>query len=332
MADEVPVVLDGLVYRARGYGPELAAGGVTAIHVTVCDFQAEFHEALDAIAAWYGRVQLDGRLRLVRHGNDLAAAAAAGQVAVILGMQNARPVGTNLERIALLKALGVHVIQLTYMHRNYFGDGCLEPEGSGISLLGRQAVREMQRCGVSVDLSHVGRRTTLEALALAERPMLFTHANCRALCENARNKSDEEIRALAATGGVMGISPYANFLWQGPGHPRPSLDDYVAHIEHVAELVGIDHVGFGTDSPVGLPRQEIDDFIHMMNTTYSDWLGPYIQHVGATYECRYADGFVGHADVPNLRRRLRERGFIAEEVAKVLGGNFQRVLCQSWGE
>lgn len=324
------VVLDGLVYRSQGYGEELAAGGVHAFHVTAWPFQADFEQALDHVAEWHRRIERDPRLRLIRTVDDFYAAIAAGQAGVVLGTQNARPIGSNLDRVRLFKMLGVNIVQLTYMERNFYGDGCLEPEPAGLSRLGRLLVRELQRCGITVDLSHVGRRSALEAVSLAEAPMLFTHANCKAICDVARNKTDEEIKAVAATGGVIGISCYGRFLWRGPGHPRPTLDDYIAHLEHVIDLVGIDHVGVGTDSPVGLPRTEIDAFIQMMNTTYADFLGPYLNHIGSTFEDRYAQGFLGAADFPKLRRRLLDRGYDAGSIAKILGGNFVRAFRETW--
>ena len=244
------LIIDGLNFHGDGDPGVLKNASITAVNMTVSHFEADFEEALDGMAPWLAVLrQSEQGWRLVRRAGDIEACHADGATGLIMGWQNLRPVADNLDRLVLLHDLGLRVAQLTYNRRNLLGDGCLETEDGGLTSLGREAVGMMNVLGMAIDLSHVGQRTSIEAAEASARPVLATHANARSITPTLRNKSDDAIRAIAATGGVIGISIYGPMCWDGDSSRHPSLDDFMRHIEHAAALAGIDHVGLGTDLP-----------------------------------------------------------------------------------
>ena len=183
------LVIDGLSYYCDGNTEALRAGGVDALNVTVCHFEADYRETCDRIAGWLARTrQPDSEWRLIEKGSDFSAAKKAGQIGIVMGWQNMRPVEDDLDRLVMFHKLGVRIMQITYNYRNFLGDGCLETDGAGLSVLGRDAVRLMNDLGIAIDLSHVGERTSFDAIELSTKPVLATHANAKALVDLARNK------------------------------------------------------------------------------------------------------------------------------------------------
>lgn len=325
------IVIEGLVYRCEGYDDAAKEGGLTAVHTTVCAFHAGFREALDAIAATLARLQQNrDKWMLAESTSDILKAKREGKVSIILGFQSAKPIEDNLGNLYLFQKLGVRIIQLTYNERNFVGDGCLERTNSGLSRFGVSLVKAMNKLGILIDLSHVGERTTMDAIEHSEAPVVFTHANSRALSENPRNKSDEQIKALANKGGVIGISAYGPICWDERKGIPPTMDDVVAHIDYVVNLVGVDHVGLGNDYPMGVPRPIMDQIINSTNASYPQMNGEYNRIVGSGYEQRYAKGFESLAKFPNVTRALVQRGYSAEDISKILGGNFFRVFNEVW--
>jgi membrane dipeptidase len=215
-------------------------------------------------------------------------------------------------------------VQLTYNELNALGAGCTERVDSGLSDFGVEVVQRMNDLGMLVDLSHCGVRTTLDAIEVSKKPVLFSHTNCRALNDNMRCKTDEQIRKLAAKGGVMGVTTVNFFV---SNKARSTLDDFIAHIEHVTRLVGIDHVGIGSDSAIGGWRQS-----YPTEKAFWDFHGQFKFKPGA--DVRWPP-FIEEIDVPEkfhlIRRRLAQRGFSPADLAKILGGNFLRVYREILG-
>ncbi|MDX2060808.1 MAG: membrane dipeptidase, partial [Gemmatimonadales bacterium] len=220
--------------------------------------------------------------------------------------------------------LGIRQIQLTYNELNALGAGSTERSDVGLSDFGVDVVHRMNELGMLVDLSHCGIKTTLDAIEVSKKPVIFSHSNCRALNDNMRCKTDEQIRKLAAKGGVMGITTVNFFV---SNKPRSTLDDFIAHIEHVVKLVGIDHVGIGTDSSipgwrVNFPTEKI----------FWDFHNQFKFKPGA--DVRWPP-FIEELDVPEkfhvIRRRLLQKGFSTADVGKVLGGNFLRIYREILG-
>ncbi len=320
------VVIDMCSFYFRGYSEQIAASGATALTLTVPETCADFDEAVAELAHHQRMIDADPvRLTLARRPGEIAAAKAGGRVALIFGFQNGRPIGDDLRRIRTFWELGLRVLQLTYNEHNQFGDGCLVPRDAGLTPLGRRAIREMNDTGIVVDLTHVGYRTSRDAVEASAQPVIISHANPRALADNPRNLPDDLIKAVAATGGVVGACGWGPVCWRG-GPRRPGVDDLVAHIDYLVNLVGIDHVGFGTDSPaagIGTVAEHAAE----INRAYPQVVGGFVAQFGTGLEGRYA---VPTERLPLLTEALLQRGYPEDGIGKIMGGNFLRVFRDVW--
>lgn len=261
--------------------------------------------ALGWMAAW--NHLLSGRpdcFLKVASAADLARAKACSLLGIVLGFQNSDHF-RKVDDVFHFHRLGQRVSQLTYNEKNALGCGCKVPADSGLSPYGAAVVRAMNRAGMAVDLSHCSDRTCLDAIAVSQRPVLVTHANCRTLVDHPRCKPDAVIRALAAKGGVMGITTVPAFVRQGRG---ATFEDLLDHFDHVARLVGVEHVGLGSDTDL-------------------DVLDPGTGRVRPLYAVA---GLDHPRRVFELAEGLLRRGYGEKDVELVLGGNFARVLHEIW--
>ena len=319
------IVIDGLNvsnWNSPAVYQSLHAGAVTAINATIAVWEG-YQETMDHIAGWLRRFEeYSDTLMPARTVDDILLAKQEGKAGVILGWQNASPIGNDLDRLALFHALGVKIIQITYNERNLLGNGCYERTDEGLSSFGVDAVKEMNRLGILVDLSHVGDRTTLEAIELSEQPVACTHANARSFFNHVRNKTDDALKLLTEKGGVVGANAFPPFLPRGF---ESTLEDYVDAIDDLVERVGIDHVGIGTDFTQDQPKG------------FFEWL---FAQQGTKYQERplaYPDPLVHPKDIEtpdkfsNVAAALLRRGYQAEDVNKVLGGNWLRLFRRVWG-
>ena len=318
------VVIDGTSFFCRD-AERLLAAGVTAINTTTPWPDDDLETATWRIEEYYALVRRELGLAIVERAEDILRIKREGRAGIILACQNARPIGSRLERVETLWRLGVRTIQLTYNTRNFVGDGVFEDTDAGLSKFGRQVVREMNRVGILVDLSHVGRRTSLEAIEISEKPCVFTHSNPHALVPVPRNITDEQIKAVAATGGLVGCSSFPPLVWKGGG--PPTLDDFVDCIDYLVNLVGVDHVAIGTDSEASKGAYP-PELRASLRRAYSGTTGTFHQQFP---QGSPLDGLEdGLGDWPNITRRLLERGYRPDDVRKIIGGNFFRVVQEVW--
>ena len=322
------IVIDGLnvsnwdspaVFRSLGNG------GVTAINATIAAWEG-FQETLDQVAGWMVRFsQHESELLQVQAVGDIEKAKREGLVGVILGFQNASPIENDLDRLALFYGLGVRVIQLTYHERNLLGNGCYERADGGLSTFGVDAVAEMNRLGVLIDLSHVGPQTTLEAIKMSEKPVACTHANAKSYHDVPRNKTDEALKLLAEKGGVTGVTPITTFLRTGTAS---TLNDYIDAVEHMVELIGIDHVGIGTDFT---QDQTTSFWTYIGSQQGTKFPAPYIDpSVDYTEVHPYPTGLETPDEMPDIAGALLDRGYSPTDVTKILGGNWLRLFREVW--
>ena len=271
------------------------------------------------MAAWQGFVARNADLFfLVDKAADLDRAKPEKKIAVITGVQNAEHFRTPAD-VKMFYDLGQRCAQLTYNSQTLIGSGATERVDGGVSDFGASIIAAMNAAGMLVDVSHCGDRTTLDAIDISKGPIAFTHSNCRALNNHPRLKTDEAIKKLAAKGGVMGITGVRNFVW--PTEPT-TIDNIVDHIDHVAKLVGIEHVGVGTDSDLN----------------GDDDMAPAIRaQLLAYYKSSYAfrdkldiEGFDHPKKIYDLTEAMIRRGYSDANIQAVLGGNFRRLLGIVW--
>lgn len=250
-----------------------------------------------------------------------------GKLVIGFHSQETRPIGEDLKRIEGLYALGVRHMLLAYNVRNLVADGCAEPADAGLSNFGRQVVREMNRVGMIVDCSHTGRRSSLEAIELSERPVIFSHSNAYSVCPHIRNIRDEQIRACAARGGVIGVNGVGGFL----GDVEARTESVFRHIDYIATLVGPLHVGLGTDYVKIFPRNDHPAVWKAINATQKPWPDPAnawpnptgTQVRGADSRCFAPEQLV------ELIELMLARGYSTDVVKGIVGSNFRRVYSDA---
>ena len=326
------IVIDGLMFYGDGATDGLIGAGVDAVSITVYDFEADFELACDRIAGWRQVLnQPDDKWRLIETVSDIQLAHDDGKAGLIMSSQNCRPISDQCDRFDLFHRLGLRIMQLTYNTRNYLGDGCLESEDGGLSSLGRQAVKRMNDLGIAIDLSHVGERTTLMTAEASAQPVLVTHSNAKAIANWPRNKSDDVIRAVAASGGIIGVSIYGPLLWNGDPTRGPSLADFIQHAEYIADMVGMEHVSFGTDLFAVTDEPAYCKDVNMVEEHSNPAAAVYAQAFDDTMMGRYPADCRGLAELPNLTAALVDAGWPEDDIRGLLGGNLMRALGQIWG-
>jgi membrane dipeptidase len=309
---------------------DVRASGLTAVNLTVGsvgNYAKDYDAAIESIAHWDAEILAHpDTLMRFRDARDFAEAKRSGRLAIIYGFQDATPFGEDLERLDTFRNLGVRIVQLTYNRRNLVGDGCLEPGDAGLSLFGRDLVERMNARDVLVDLSHCGRRTTDEGIALSKKPVAITHTGCAAISDLPRNKPDATLRRLADAGGVAGIylMPYLRTSGQ------PMAADVVAHIEHALDVCGEDHVGIGTDGAISAV-QLTDEY----KKAFADEIAARRkQGVSAPGETTAVYTFIPDLNTPRrfetIASLLSRRGKSDRVIEKVLGGNFLRLFSETW--
>lgn len=258
-----------------------------------------------------------------RSAADIRNAKAAGKTSVMLNFQNA-PIDGELDNIDMFHGLGIRTMQVTYNERNLLGDGSTERTNAGLSDFGIAAVHRMNEVGILVDSSHSGAQTTMDAITYSKRPPIISHSNCAALNEHPRTKSDEIIRALAKKGGVMGLTTVNTMVKR---EFPVTMEDWLNHVDHIVKLVGVDHVGFGTDTLIrGWPTdpKQKQEFLD----AYGE---PYFK---SSYRFRYPFGTEGMNDAKKWRYAtagLIKRGYKEADILKILGGNWLRIIADVVG-
>lgn len=307
--------------------------GITAVNVTIsgggggATGAAAFESTVRHIAFVEREIAThpDAFLQ-VRSVADIRQAKEGGKLGLINGFQDATMLESDVSRVDVFDDLGVRVIQLTYNVRNLVGDGCLEPGNAGLSNFGRAVVSRMNTLGILVDLSHCGRRTTLDAIAASTGPVAVTHSGCAAIADLPRNKTDEQLKALADQGGVIGI--YTMPFLRRSGQPMAA--DFVRHLEHAIQVCGEDHVGVGSDNsitPLDLTpafRVEHADFVRARRR----------MGIGAPGEDENVFNHVPDLATPRRMEQIADalaaRGHSSARIEKVLGQNWCRLFGEVW--
>jgi membrane dipeptidase len=247
--------------------------------------------------------------------DDILETVAQNKAAVFLSFQETIPFEENLTLIGLWYELGVRYASLAYNIRNSVGDGCAEPGNAGLSLFGRDVIREMNRVGMIVDGAHSGHRTTMEAMEICEAPFMFSHTNIYAVHPHFRNIRDDQIKACAKTGGVIGITGCGEYM----GEEEPRAETMFRHIDYVAHMVGPEHVGFGFDYVKTYKRFYDTAVIPRKNL----WPLP---PGGERRYCKFLDP-EKLLDVVEL---MLKHGYTEKDIRCFLGDNFVRLARAAW--
>ena len=247
-----------------------------------------------------------GQMKLILHREDLPTEPTPNCVHFVLSFEGGRPLENRLEHLRNFYQLGLRAMQITWNLRNELADGVKEERtGGGLSEFGVAVVKEMDRLGMVIDLAHISRAGWFDVLKVASGPVCCSHSNCKNVFHHFRTVDDEQIKALAQTGGVMGINAIATMV-----ATEPTLDKLVDHISHIADLVGIDHVGLGLD------------FVKDDGPLFPE------DEIFGVGQNRLIPDFENEDDLINITDCMVRRGFAETDISKVLGGNFLRVLRQ----
>jgi membrane dipeptidase len=259
---------------------------------------------------------------VIRTLNDISSAKRDSKVGLVFGLEAATPIENELDRLDVLFGLGLRQIGIAYSDANALGSGLSEKVDAGLTNFGRRAVRRMNQVGLAIDISHSSDQTGIDVCAASEQPVFMTHAGARAVWETSRMKSDDVLRAVAETGGVIGMSaaPHTTLSHE---HPRHSILSVMDHFLYCADLVGIEHVAFGPDTLYGDHVQLHQVFGHLLRV--ADLGGPSYEKVD------YVDGLENPTEnFTNITEWLVQRGFSDDDIAAVLGANIIRALEAIW--
>ncbi|MEO0636132.1 MAG: membrane dipeptidase [Pseudomonadota bacterium] len=320
-------VIDGLQYAnwSQKIFKEMRAGGVDAVHVTIT-YHEDFRETVANIQRWNRFFELYPDLIFQGcEADDIARARETGRTAIFFGSQNPSCMEDDIGLVEVLYRLGLRFMQLTYNNQSLLASGCYEAEDTGLTRMGREVVAEMNRVGLVVDMSHSAERSTLEAIEHSSRPITISHANPADWHPALRNKSDEVIRALTETGGMLGFSLYPHHLQGGSGC---TLSAFCEMIARTAERYGVAHLGIGSD----LCQDQPDSVVEWMRV--GTWTKKVDFGEGSADNPGFPampDWFVGNPDFPNIARGLRDVGFSDPEVDGLMGGNWLRFFKESFG-
>jgi len=251
------------------------------------------------------------------------------RVAAFYGRQDANFLNGNLDTLPIYYELGLRIIQPIHMGRNIFADACEEKNPGGLSKLGVRLVEKMNELNILFDASHLSLKSSMDGIEVSKFPVC-THSNARGVCDNPRNRTDEEIKAIAEKDGVMGVVPFPAFTkWTRTEiGERPNMEDLLDHVDYIADLVGINHVGAGLDLIEGWPIERHLARAHdTLRVPIEVWGRPPPDGIVI-----YNEGLETIDKFPNLAVGLVARGYSDTEVAGVLGENWLRVFKRAWGE
>ena len=324
---EEAIVFDGIVIT-RGWNQAsfdaLAKSGYTGFNASLGG-SGNLRSALKALLEWRRRIKKNpDKLIYATSAEDFIQAKKEGRVAVMLGFQNANMLENSIDNLDILYQSGARWIQLTYNQRNFLGDGCTERTNAGLSDFGVAAVERMNDLGIVIDLSHCGRQTTNDGIKFSKSGVSINHSMCEALHKNhPRAKTDEQIRAMADKGGVLGIICLGYMIGPNLG-TATTLETYVDHIEHAINVGGIDHVGVAADYAI--------QGLKATGATRENWYEPRLTRFKPSYKVQWPP-WIPELDTTDryrhVARLLDKRGYSTGDIEKILGQNWLRFFRET---
>lgn len=322
-------IIDGLYCATltREQFERTLAGGVKAANLTATKPDADLATCLSQLARLCRIVEENtDRARIVTSVTEIEAATREGVLGIIIGTQDSTFLDHDVDLLRVMQRVGVRVMQPVYNDENRLGHGALaDPEGR-LTEAGHDWVTLMNDLRMQIDLSHCGYATARDVLAASKRPVIFSHSNARVLCDSPRNIPDDLARAAAQTGGTVGITLWPPLLGLAK---QPTLDTFCDQVDYMINLIGIDHVAFGSDLSEETKTEQMWLDLYGPKPIWpavTGIVGPWY-----TYENRATPGFESMARAGNLRDALRGRGHSQEAVDKIMRDNLLRVYREVWG-
>ncbi|UCD80517.1 MAG: dipeptidase [Desulfobacterales bacterium] len=311
----------------RDYWQNYIQGGATAIAPTVNRPPELLRDSMRRVGIWLEALRKnEDRMIQVTSVEDIYRAKKENKLGIIFHFQGTTPFETDLNNIEIYYRLGVRMVQLTYNVKDFVGDGCAERTNCGLSEFGLRVIAELDRLGIVIDCSHTGYQTTLEAIEASRNPVIISHGNARAVCDNKRNLPDDVIKAVAKNGGVMGLNGYPDFVSEEK--PR-TLDKLIDHAEYYAKLVGIEHISVGIDYYEGQAGVASDEEAMALYNKFVE-AGIWNPREYSPPPFLYPEGIEMPEKLGNLTAGLLRRGFGEEDVKKIMGLNLIRVFKEVW--
>ena len=290
--------------------------GLDAVHVTIA-YHEDFDELQQNISDW--DQYFDRFSDLIFHGKtfkDIEKAKEESKTAIFFGFQNCSPIEDDIYLVEKVHQLGAVFMQLTYNNQSLLATGCYEKNDSGVTRMGKEVIKEMNRIGVVVDMSHSAEKSTFDAIELSEKPIAITHANPAFWHAARRNKSSELLKELGSSGGMLGLSLYPHHLLNGT---NCTLDSFCSMVAQTAEIMGVTQVGIGSDLCLRQPDSVVE---WMRNGT---WTKTKDYGEGSASNAAFPDQPLWFQDArgfENLEKGLKSVGFDDKEIKLILGNNW----------
>jgi len=319
-------VIDGLQYInwSEKVFREMRAGAVDAVHVTIA-YHENFRETVLNIEQW--NRWFEQFSDLIFHGrwaSDVDAAIDSNRTAIFFGFQNPSPIEDDIGLVEIVHTLGARFMQLTYNNQSLLASGCYEPDDTGITRMGKQVIKEMNRVGLVVDMSHSAERSTLEAIELSARPIAITHANPFDWHPARRNKSSTVLKALGESGGMLGLSLYPHHL---AGKSDCTLESFCEMIARTADVMGVDQLGIGSD----LCQDQPDSVVEWMRV--GRWSKEIDYGEGSASDAGFPpqpEWFTDNKSLSGLKSGLLKNGFSQSDTDRIMGQNWLEFFRKSF--
>jgi len=332
-ASDNTVMVPGLWWAPHfdeSYIAKLQEGGITAILATqVCWFYDTTLDAFRRLSHLHEFLaRHDDSLRLVTSADDLEEVANNRKIGIIVQFHNSLMLENSLGHLDMFFKLGLRAMQLTYQEKNSVATGNGEKNDEGLSKFGMRVIERMNELGIVVDLSHAGPKSYSDALEICKVPPIVSHSCARGACNHVRNLTDDQIKALAEKGGVLGIMAKSFMLKPNGAYEGTTIQDFVNHIDYVSKLVGVDHVGIGLENGYG--RNELE--MRILPFYHPEVVGAITPTGKYDFERFYsAAGLMDMSAAKlNIMRELVNRGYSDGEIGKIIGQNFLRVFREIW--
>jgi len=304
---------------------QMRQGGLDAVHVTIT-YHENFRETVLNIEAWNRHFeQFPDLIFQGFTADDVTLARQTGRTAIFFGSQNPSCIEDDIGLVEVLHRLGLRFMQLSYNNQSLLATGCYEAEDPGLTRMGKGVIAEMNRVGMVVDMSHSADRSTLEAIEHSTRPITITHANPHSWSPALRNKSDDVLRALGQSGGMLGFSLYPHHLL---GKSACTLESFCEMIARTADLMGPAQIGIGSD----LCQDQPDSIVEWMRT--GRWTKTIDYGEGSAAAPGFPpmmDWYADNRHFGNIADGLAKTGLSSAEIAGIMGENWHRFFAENFG-